>query len=341
MPTPFRAGLAAGAALMVRPNLLPLAMVAGAIVCLMRPFTWRVVSWSALSFSAGVLPFVAAIAAIQNAMYGGPLRSGYGALDSLFGIGHVIPNLQRYPVWLVHTETPFVLLALAAPWMVPRGDARRAAWWLLVFAAVTFACYIPYEVFDAWWYLRFVLPAFPPLLILASAVFVAFMIRVPFSVPLRAATAMVMTAVLVAFHLTAAASGNAFRMRDFERRFRDGGEYVARHLPANAAVITSWQSGSVRFYSARQTMVWREIQPEWFDRSLEFLRSEGYRPYLLFERDEEQEFRRRFEGRSPLGALDWPPMADIHRQVRIYDPADQARYRNGEPVRTDRVRSVR
>jgi hypothetical protein len=282
----------------------------------------------------GVLPFVAAVAAFQNAMYGGPLKSGYGDLGSLFSAAHVFPNLQRYPVWLVRTETPFILLALAGP-LVLRGHARRAAWWLLAFAAATFACYIPYEIFDAWWYLRFVLPAFPPLLILSSAVVLAAVARAP--VPVRPLAIGGVTAALVAFHLTAAANGSAFRMRDFERRFRDGGEYVAQHLPPNAAVVTVWQSGSVRFYSGRLTVLWNSIEPEWLDRSLEFLRTQGYQPYFLFERNEEQAFRRTFEGHSPLGSLDWPPLADINRQVRIYDPADLERYKRGDRVETHRV----
>jgi hypothetical protein len=130
-------------------------------------------------------------------------------------------------------------------------------------------------------------------------------------------------------------------MRDHERRFREGGEYVARYLPADAAVVTFWQSGSVRFYSGRLTVVWHEIPPEWLDRALEFLRAEGYRPYLLFEHDEEQDFRTRFEGRSALGALEWPPMADINRQVRIYDPLDRDRYFRGLRVDTHRVRTTR
>jgi hypothetical protein len=35
--------------------------------------------------------------------------------------------------------------------------------------------------------------------------------------------------------------------------------------------------------------------------------------------------------------LDWPPVADIDREVRIYNPADRALYFSGVPVYTDRV----
>ncbi len=106
-----------------------------------------------VTFAAGVLPFVILVAMLQDAMYGGPLRSGYGDLAFLFKLEHVWPNLQRYPVWLLQTETPVVLLAFVAPWLTSDALTRRRALWLLAFVLAVFACYIPYEVFDAWWYL--------------------------------------------------------------------------------------------------------------------------------------------------------------------------------------------
>jgi Oligosaccharyl transferase STT3 subunit len=336
----FLAGVMTGAALMVRPNLLPLAGVIALIVSLPRfadvdSIGRTRMALRFLAFGFGVLPFVVAVMAFQNAMYGGPLKSGYGDLGSLFAIDHVVPNLRAYTGWLLRTETPAIICALFGPLVVP-APKRRLAWWLLAFAAATFACYIPYEVFDAWWYLRFVLPAFPALFILLSATILAVLDR--FSVPVRVVGGAAIVVILVCFHLSMAVAGSVFRLHDLERRFRDAGEYVAQHLPANAAVVTVWQSGSVRFYSGRLTMLWNSIDAGWLDRSLDFLRAEGYEPYLLFESNEEREFRQKFEGHSPLGGLDWPPVADINRQVRIYAPRDRERYMRGERIETERVR---
>ena len=66
-------------------------------------------------------------------------------------------------------------------------------------------------------------------------------------------------------------------------------------------------------------------------------RALGLEPYLLFERWEEESFRRRFAG-TPIGALDWPPLAEIAGQVRIYKPEDRARYLSGQGVETDYAR---
>ena len=54
-------------------------------------------------------------------------------------------------------------------WAAMRDDSGAAPRLLLLaFAAGVFACYLLYTPFDAWWYLRFVLPAFPAIFTLAA-----------------------------------------------------------------------------------------------------------------------------------------------------------------------------
>jgi hypothetical protein len=90
-------GIATGAALLIRPNLVPVAVVAALAVFIERPVRWRDVLRTWTMFGAGILPFALTVAALQNTMSGGPLKSGHGDLDFLFRIDHVWPNLQRYP----------------------------------------------------------------------------------------------------------------------------------------------------------------------------------------------------------------------------------------------------
>jgi hypothetical protein len=194
-------------------------------------------------------------------------------------------------------------------------------------------------VFDAWWYLRFVLPAVAVVLTLTAVSAAGLAARLP---PAWRAPAFALACgALSIFYLDVAARRQVFELQALESRYRSAGEYVAARLPADAAVVTVHQSGSVRFYSGRQTLIWSEVDPASLDRALEYLRSRGYRPYLLFERWEEPGFRKRFEGRSDIGPLDWPAVAEIDREVRIFDPADRARYRSGVPVYTDRVLTKR
>ena len=267
-------------------------------------------------------------------MYGGPLKSGYGDLSFLFRVEHVWPNLQRYPVWLIQTETPIVLLAVAAPWLAHDSLSRRRVLWLLGFIFAVFACYIPYEVFDAWWFLRFVLPAYPALLVLTSSALVWWFYRRGWSwriVPYAAA------AIVAVFLVRESVRRHAFGLWEFERRFELAGEYVAARLPQNALVIAAQETGSVRFYSNRVTIAWRELPPDSLDTVLAFVRAHESRPYLLIETGEQQEFVDRFQAKSPLGSLAWPAIVDINHMLRIYDPDDYARYRSGERVTTERI----
>jgi hypothetical protein len=83
--------------------------------------------------------------------------------------------------------------------------------------------------------------------------------------------------------------------------------------------------------------VWDGLDPAWLDRAVAFVRSRGLEPYLLFETWEEPIFRRRLAS-SPVGALDWPPMAEVASQVRVYRPADRERYASGTMAPTEYVR---
>ncbi|MNC84650.1 hypothetical protein D3C83_02090 [compost metagenome] len=129
----------------------------------------------------------------------------------------------------------------------------------------------------------------------------------------------------------------AFRLQALEARFERAGVFVRDRLPPNAFVLTSWHSGSVRFYGGRKTLDWTSLDPAWLDRAIAFIESRGYEPYLLFERWEEPQFRARF-GSSGLAGLDWPPAAEIAAQVRIYRPVDRERYLSGESPGTEYVR---
>jgi hypothetical protein len=129
---------------------------------------------------------------------------------------------------------------------------------------------------------------------------------------------------------------SAFRLKFLESRFEHAGRYVADRLPDNTLAVTSYSSGSIQFYAGRPTLMWGELDPAWLERALAFARERGYEPVFVFERWEEPEFRRRFAA-SSLGALDWPPVAEIASQVRIYRPNDRERYLRGESINTEFV----
>src|SRR5205085_4992708 len=122
---------------------------------------------------------------------------------------------------------------------------------------------------------------------------------------------------LAALLVIQARQRHTFELGGLESRFARAGWYVDRALPANALVITDYESGSVPFYSRRRTLAWGSLDPGWLDRAVAFARERGFEPYFLFERWEEPAFRQRFAG-TGFGALDWPPLAEVASQVRVY-----------------------
>ena len=117
-----------------------------------------------------------------------------------------------------------------------------------------------------------------------------------------------------------------------ERRYQAVGEFVGRRLPANAALLTVIQSGSIRLYANRATLRWDEVPADKLDRTIATLRSNGYTPYILLEDWEEPMFRARFGAASDMGRVDWPPAMECYGAVtvRIYDPEDRKRHIAGE-----------
>ena len=330
----FLAGLASSAAIVVRPNLLPMGVVLGLFLLFRPERLWRDRARDAAMFAAASLPGCLLVAIVQTMFYGSPLHSGYGTLSTLFTAGHIVPNAIRYVTWMWQSHGFVWLLALAAPFLLPGWLTTL----LLSLVIVNVACYLPYAVFNDWWYLRFLLPAIAILLVMAMAVVdaVLHLWRKPVWLargPNREGV-IVLAIVFCVFFIGEARARSVFDLQRFEARYERAGLYVDSHLPPDALVVTSWESGSIRYYGHRNTMVWDALDATWLDRAIAYVRMRGYEPYLLLERWEEPAFRQRFAG-STIAKLDWPPAAEIAGQVRIYRPDDRERYIQGISVPTE------
>lgn len=154
------AGAALAVAVLVRPtNLL---LVVPALLALpAQPRAW-------VAFGLGGVPGALFLAWYNHAQYGAWLTTGYIGAGSLFSWQHIAPTLWHYAAWVPVAASPLVVAALALPrTTVPRRDQLILAAW----AGVVFGFYAGYSYTnDAWWYLRFVLPALPALGIAAALV---------------------------------------------------------------------------------------------------------------------------------------------------------------------------
>jgi hypothetical protein len=257
-----------------------------------------------------------AIAALNMAWYGAPWNSGYGAAGELYSMNTILPNLARYPVWLWQTQSPLVLLAVLP--LLPRfsRDADRPAMRLCAaLFAGTLMSYLVYAQFEEWWYLRFLLPALPALLVLMSTGMVVLARRLPRAWGLVAVTAV--TFLLLAYTTRVSQAHGIFGpSKADERRYADVGAYIQQTLPRNAVIFSVQQSGSVRYYSGRMTIRWDLIDRDWTNRAAADVERLGLHPYMVIE-DWEMPQMRTWFGLAPDASAPWPLVARLKEPVGV------------------------
>jgi hypothetical protein len=337
------AGVAASAAILIRPNLAPVAAIL---------VMWKF--WTAMAglkagtttsnvgapnvvptFRSAIFPMIAGtlpgclfIAWINNRLYGSPLASGYGSLSALFSLSHVPINLERYGVWLVQSQTPLAVVGVAAlllplKWIWPTRDQRQAAMLLGACAVVVWALYLVYLPFEAWWFLRFLLPAWPPMCLGAAAVVVR--IAETQRVAGRVAACAILAGV-GAHNLYYASTHGAFPSGEGEHRYVSIAKMVEQATDPSAVVFTGQHSGPIRYYAGRTIVRFDLLDAAWLDRAVQWLNSQGRRPYFLLEEWEMTAFQERFARSNALGTIALAPIVDyrapgVPGRVYLFDPA--------------------
>ena len=306
------AGLAASVAILIRPNLAPaaLALVAWSLTQAARARARRrAYLMEALCLVAGLVPGCLIVAAVNDALYGSPFVSGYGSLAMQFDLGRVLPNARRYLGWLVDTHTPLVLAGVAAVLVPARrlwpfvGD-RVVFVSILLFTAVVVGEYLAYLSFDTWWFLRFLLPLWPFLMIAVGATaFAAARVGRPGIV--LAAAGLVVGLGIVQYRI--GVNGQALDVWRGERRYVAAAIETARVTPERSVVFTLQHSGSLRYYGGRLTMRYDLLDPAWLDRAIAWCVARDVDVYMLLETAEVEAVRTRFAGQRAVARLFAPP----------------------------------
>lgn len=334
------AGAAAAGAILIRPNLAPLAMVPALLLLVPGPSARRLSSWRWVD--AALFAAVAAIGPLtvvwsQNVLYGDPFVPGYPGWEQFFRAAHIPTNLELYPRLLAGVHTPLVLAGLVAPLL----HRSRIAFSALAIVAINFALYLPYLPFDDWPFLRFLLPGLAALFVLFSALVVTLVSWLGRGTRWAPLLALVPVALVV----WQAEPQRRFALGEWraQTRVRVMGHYLREALPPNAAVLSFAHSGAVRYYTGRQVVRLDLLEPAMLDDVIEELRRKGFHPvFVLDERYESAAFRARFE-RSRYGRLDWPPRAVFTSVTAIWylDPADHDRAAGGDRWMGDVLSEVR
>jgi hypothetical protein len=316
--SPVVAGLAAAMAILIRPNLVPLA----AVLCVWM--LWR----RAAIFAACTVPACLVIAWINQTLYGSPFTSGYGATESLFAVANLSTNVGRYGTWLAETQTPLVFAGLVgllvpASRLWPTPDARRAARLLAAVALIVFAMYAFYMPFDAWWFLRFLLPAWPALCIGTAAVIAAASQLA--GERFRAVGALVIV-VLGLYTAVVAQRLRVFPVGEGERRYATVAQLVQQVTEPSSVILASIHTGPLRYYAGRDTMRFDLLDEAWLDRTVAWLTEHGRHPYFLIEDWERPIFEKRFSELNSLGRLALSPVLayrayGIPGTVYLFDPS--------------------
>lgn len=320
-------GLAASVAILIRPNLAPVAaaLAVWRLWCDLRREPRSPVA--ALAFSAAVVPGALATAWVNTVLYGSPLTSGYGALDALFSPSNAATNLWRYGAWVAQTQTQVAWLGLAALAVAPAriwpaADARAGARLLALVALVVLSAYVFYAPFDAWWYLRFLLPAWPAVCVGTAALVAA---ASSYAAVTRRVVLVGALAALGLFGVRAAATLGVYPPGEGERRYASIAGHVARITEPDAVILAGQHSGALRYYAGRTTIRFDLLNEEWLDEALAWLQGVGRRPYLLLEDWELGAFSRRFGARSDVSGMQSAPLlayksAGVPGVAYLFDP---------------------
>ena len=324
-------GVFAGLAILARPNLAPLAAagVAAAMLWPVDPTSQERNAWrrallrrAGAYLLSGVVPAALSIAWLNNHLYGSPLRSGYGETRLLYAWSHATTNIRAYGESLILTEGAMLVLAMAAVLSARPRAAWRHSVPPVIFCLGLAASYLFYQPQEGWTFLRFLLPAFPLMFGAVGVLIVAASARV--QKPILSGGIAALVCLLACVRL-APYMNDVLSLGEGEDRYVAVAQYVERALPPNAVVFAKQHSGTIGFYSGKPTLRHDWFTTGRFQHALVWLRDRGYRPYLVLENWEEEEFRRRFGTDTALGRLHLRVLAEYRGgvDVRIYDPFEE------------------
>ncbi len=330
------AGLTTAVAVLIRPNLAPLSAI---------PFIYMLVVSrgegaatrlrKAIAFAIPVAIAGVLVAYLQRRYFGSALRSGYGSASEIYSLSNLAPNAALYSRWLMDTHGPWLLAAVFAVF----APADRVIRWMLAFAVLVCGAYLLYSQFEAWPYLRFLLPAMTIAAIAASIAFARAIARLP--VVVRVPMLLLVVFALATWQIGRARELDVFRFAARQSRALLAGRYLDAAIPPRGAVlITGEQSGAMRYYTGQPIVRWDFLSPAALPRVVQRVGDSGHELWFVLDDWEAGEFRDKFRGVADAAGLDWPPLVEAGSEARIlaWRVRDRAPFIAGAHAVTDRLR---
>lgn len=287
--------LAAGAAVSVDVLLRPAnAIVFIPLAIILAPSRQR---W--LPFILGGVPGALFFMAHSRAAYGSLLTTGYGDSSGQFYLGYVPGTLLHYAHWIPLAVSPLCILFLFLPFA---GSVERRRRVLLLAWFGVYACfYCAYKcTHEAWWYLRFLLPATPALVVGSLLVARQALLRAFGSKHTAfVATAAVLAAAALADVALWTNKLHALEVGREEKRYGHLALWLKANVPSNAVCASMQTSGALLYYTPFTFVRWDVLTPATAEKVREAAAAAGepiYAALFPFEIETQGIFREHFPG---------------------------------------------
>ena len=263
-------GAAVGVAVLVRPTNLLLAVPVVALVGY-RPRSW-------LLIGLGGLPSAAFLYFYNLHVYGSPFLTGYNAVGELLRVEYLPHNLAHFFHWIPLLLSPLVLVAVAAPFVATgrqRGLLGLAVWALVLVGFYAFY----FHSGETWWYLRFILPAFP-FLIVATLIVLAAAWRKAAAWPMPATIAL--AGLLLAangWQISQLRSMDIMNLEKGERTYADAARWAKENVPPGSVIFCMQVSGAFFYYTDFILFRWDEVFHEKYNPLLDAIARQDKQVY--------------------------------------------------------------
>lgn len=230
------------------------------------------------SFVLGGVPGLLWLLYSNHREYGAFLTTGYGDFSGNFSWENGLVCVPHYLAWLPRLFSPVIFLVLG---LVYYPRTRRAeAWVLLVWALSFLGFYASYGyTHETWWYLRFVLPAVPALVLGGLLVLQHAWETIP---DLRGRSGYpnaifgcffghqrVLTVLLTLLFVVQLGSSwelgrelNVLEAGEGERVYLEACQWAEQHLPKDAIIAAEQASGAVYYYTDYSMLRWTNLDAE-------------------------------------------------------------------------------
>lgn len=248
-------GFCLGVAVLLRPTNIFISLPV-VVLLVSRPKTW-------LWVVSGAVPCLLFLGLYNYAAYGKALTTGYGDVSDCFSQESVVPTLRHYLSWIPRIFTPLTLLALGLPW----SGANKSTITFIGAWIFPFLIFYSFYLFthENWWYLRYILPSIPAVIIASILVLKRIAERFHWELfdPHASQRSKIITVLLIV--VTGLSNGlgvyrlNALLVKYEEKNYWLIAEWLNKNVPSNSVIVAMQNSGTLTAYSSFIILRWDAI----------------------------------------------------------------------------------